>query len=275
MSQLRPVPGIPGAVILRVDALPDELAGGVPAGHATSAKPGQLLFTVPRAGRFFVRDGMVIEFAEAPDADPGKVELFLHGTARGALIHQRGELPLHAATLASPDGETALAICGRSGAGKSTLAMELSRRGWLLVADDTTRITWDDAGPIAWPSRDSIKLWRDSCETNKLDCSALTQVTQDMDKFYVRVAAVDRPIPFKTVVELVVDEEATPVTSPGDRMALLSRHAYRAAHIAPLGKQRDHVRIVAQVASACSMFRLPGGGALEVRALADAVEKML
>lgn len=275
MNRSQPVPGIPGAVIVKVDALPEQLDGGEPAGHAAYAKPGQLLFAVPGAGRFLVRDGAVIEFVEDDGADPGKIELFLHGTARGALIHQRGELPLHAATLVPPGGGAGLAICGRSGAGKSTLAFELSRRGWLLVADDTTRVTWDGTGAVAWPSRDSIKLWRDICEAGNLDCRTLVQVTRDLDKYYMRVATVDEPKALRTVVELVVDEGAAPVTSPADRMALLTRNTYRAAQIHPLGKQSEHVHIVARAASACGMFRLPGGGALNVRALADAVEKML
>jgi hypothetical protein len=272
MDLPEPVPGMPGATIRRVAALPLELPDAQPAGPHTQARPGQLLFVMPGTGSFLARDGSTIEFAPEADADDGMVTLFLNGTARGALIHQRGELPLHAATLVPPGGDAALAICGRSGAGKSTLAAELSRRGWTLVADDTTRVTWDGSHAIAWPSRDSIKLWKDACEAAGVDTAPLERVTKTMDKFYVRVAARDQPVRLGWIVELTPDGEAGAMTA-GDKMALVSRNTYRASHIMPLGTQREHVRIVARTAASCTMLRFPGDRSLTVAALADAVEK--
>ena len=271
MTVPEPVPGIPGAEMRQVDWLPDTLPGGAPAGTRMTAKPGQLLLIQPGVGTFLARDGAVIEFAPEADADTGAIDLILHGTARGALIHQRGELPLHAATLVPPGGTRAVAICGRSGAGKSTLGAELSRRGWMLVADDTTRVTWNGDHPLAWPSRDSIKLWKDACEAAGLDTTALTPVMRDYAKFYVQVSSHQQPVRLGTIIELAGEDlEAT--LSAGDKMALVSRHTYRPAHIQPLGVQREHVRIVAQTASACAMLRLPGDRSLTVAELADRVE---
>ena len=272
MDLPEPVPGIPGATIRRVAQLPSALPDAVPAGQHTQAKPGELLLIMPGTGSFMAKGGSTIEFAPETDADFGAVTLYLNGTARGALIHQRGELPLHAATLVAPGSDQALAICGRSGAGKSSLAAELSRRGWTLVADDTTRVTWNGEQAIAWPSRDSIKLWKDACEAAGIDVAALKRVMGGMDKFYVHVAARDQPIRLGTIVELSPDGMSK-VVSAGDRMALVSRHAYRSNHIRPLGMQKEHVRIVAHVASACAMYKLPGERALSVAALADLVER--
>ncbi|MEI9997238.1 MAG: hypothetical protein WDM91_21760 [Rhizomicrobium sp.] len=271
MSPQKPVPGIPGAVIRRVDALPADLPGSAPAGPQMQAKPGQLLLVYPGIGRFLARDGAVIEFAHDDDADSGAIALFLHGTARGALIHQRGELPLHAATLVPPGGDRALAICGHSGAGKSTLAAELSRRGWTLVADDTTRVTWNGDHPLAWPSRDSIKLWKDACEAAGIDTAALEPVMKDMEKFYIHVASRDEPIRLGTILELAADATGSPL-SAGDKMALVSRNTYRPSHIVPLGTQNEHVRIVARIAAACVTLRLQSDRSRPVQALADAVE---
>jgi hypothetical protein len=275
MKPIESVPGIPGATIRRVASLPEELAGAEEVGELVYARPGELLFSIPGAGRFLARDGSVIELLEEENADAGKVKLFLNGTARGALIHQRGELPLHAATLVPPGGDAALAICGASGAGKSTLAAELSRRGWTLVADDTTRVTWDGKRAIAWPSRDSIKLWRDACEARGVDCNTLEQVMRDLDKFYLRVPARDEPVSLGYIVELVTQGEPEAVVSAGDKMALITRNTYRPHHIRPLGKQQEHVRAVAQIASVCAMHRLRGGGALPLGELADTVTQLL
>jgi hypothetical protein len=271
MTKEEPVPGIPGAFIRRVSALPEALADGEAAGFATEAKPGELLFAVRGTGRFRATGGTLIEFVPESDADEGKLRLFLQGTARGALIHQRGELPLHAATLVPPGHDGAVAICGPSGAGKSTLAAELSRRGWMLIADDTTRITWTDGSPIAWPSRDSIKLWRDACMAADIDIAPLERVASDLDKYYVRVPARETPMKLSAVAELVPGPAGI-ITSAADKMALVTRNTYRPGHIRPLGMQQDHVQIAARVASACAMFRLPGGRTATAGELADMVE---
>jgi hypothetical protein len=271
-----PVPGIPGAVIRGVDELPDQLPDAEPAGRFSQAKPGHLLLDVPHIARFLVRDGKRIEVAVEPDADPGLVTLLLNGSARSALIHQCGELPLHAATLVPPGGNGAIAICGPSGVGKSTLAVQLSARGWILIADDTTRVTWNETHPMAWPSRDSIKLWRDTCEANNLDVTRLERVTMDLDKYYLSVPARQEPVRLAAVIELLVDgnrQQQQSALSPGERMAVLTRHACRQSYIRPLGRQADFARIVARVAGACRITRLAGARARPARDLADAIEQ--
>ena len=271
-----PVPGIPGATVRSVDALPVELPGGLPAGRHVQARPGQLLLTVSGIGRYFVQDGTLIEAALDPGADPGMAALLLHGTARGALIHQRGELPLHAATLVPPEGDFAIAICGASGAGKSTLGTELSRRGWMLVADDTTRITWTELQPMAWPSRDSIKLWRDACEAKGADVSSLERVAAGLDKYYLHVPARAEPVRLAVVFELTQNEGAPFVMeSVSQRMALLTRHTYRQAQIRPLGRFADYVRLIGQVAGACRAISLGKAHARPVGVLADVVEEAI
>lgn len=271
----REVPGVPGAAVRRVASLPAALADAEPAGQFAVAKPGQLLLDIPGAARFLVRDGETIDVAANPDADPGVVRLVLNGSARGALIYQRGDLPLHAASLVPPGGDGAFAICGAAGAGKSTLAVELSRRGWLLVADDTSRITWEKDHPVVWPSRDSIKLWRDACEANGLDVAGLERVTRDLDKYYVRVPARGGPVRLAAVVELMTDGPGrAEVLSVGERLSLLTRHAYRQSYIRPLGRQAGFVRLAAQVAGACRTVQLSGARARPVRELADDVEQM-
>lgn len=274
MSFDGPVPGIPGAAIRHVESLPAHLPGALPAGQFAHAKPGQLLLDVPRLARFLVRDGTSIEVAVEPNADPGAVMLLLNGSARGALIHQRGELPLHAATLVPPGGDAALAICGVSGAGKSTLAIELSRRGWVLVADDTTRVVWNGTHAQAWPSRDSIKLWLDACKANNLDVSGLERVARSMDKYYLRVPARDEPIRLAAVIELLVNSDGTEpraAMSAAERMSVLARHTYRQAYVRPLGRQADFARMAVQLTGACHIMQLAGARARSTTELADAV----
>ena len=271
MNFVGAVPGIPDAIIRRVDAIEFAKSDSDPVNAPISARPGEFLLSFPRVGRFRVTRGTLIEFAPAPDADPGMVRLLLNGSARGALIHQRRELPLHAATLVPPGGGAALSICGPSGAGKSTLAIELSRRGWLLVADDTTRVTWTDNGPLAWPSRDSIKLWRDACEANGIEVANLERVTRELDKYYVQVPALSDSARLGVIVELVQESGDAELLNAAEKMRLITRNTYRPLYMRAIGNAADHVRLVAQVASSCKILKLSGAKSRPAAALADEV----
>src|ERR1700745_225758 len=131
---------IPGVVVRRVDRVSDTLEGAIRVGPYSVARPGALLRVVPSVGRFLAHGGDTIEYCVEANADPAAVDAILHGAVLGALMHQRGELPLHATTLVSPDRASAIALAGHSGAGKSTIAYELTRRGWMVVRGDLTRL---------------------------------------------------------------------------------------------------------------------------------------
>lgn len=270
---LSPIPGIPGANFVRVAERHVPLDGALPAGEHCSAREGLFLYAPPMIGSFLVSGGTRIEYCPAAAADPGLVDLVLHGTARGALIHQRGELPLHAATLVPPGGEGAIAVCGESGAGKSTLAAELTRRGWLLVADDTTRVEASSGTVLAWPSRDSIKLWRDACETAGLAVEALRRVSGEIDKYYVPVAAAAAPVRLTGIVELHAGETRT-IADGGDRLAIVARHTYRPNLVAPMGLSGASFAIAARTANACQAWQLRAGRGASLSASADAFEAL-
>jgi len=267
------VPGVPGASIRQVETLPAQLAGGTLIGPYTEAAPGALLFEVPGIARYLIRDGQSIEVEVAADADPAAVELFLHSSARATLIHQRGELPLNAATLLTP-GFRCVAICGPSTFGKSTLAAELCRRGWALVADDITRVSWNGTMAVAWPSSNRLKLWRDACERNGLDVLSLQRVRRGIEKYYVPVSAAKAPAALAIVVRFRVKEEVDIVHLPPDAGAsVLSEGSFRPRYISPLGRREEHERMIRLVSRSCRAVTLDGARKCTIEALADRLEK--
>jgi hypothetical protein len=266
-----PVAGIPDAFVRTVNELPAHLPGADRAGMHAEARPGQLLQRVPGIASFLARDGATIDVAPEPGADSSAVDLFLNGAVRAALIHQRGELPLHAATLLPPSGNRAVAICGPSGIGKSTLAAELSRRGWLLIADDTTRVTFDGDRAIAWHGRGTIKLWRDACQNLGQSTEGLERVREGMEKFFLPVPSVCERTGLAVIFALnTADSGLTPVSGV-QKMAVLSENTVRPRQIKPLGRLAEHIRIVAQVAHATRVFRLGGARRDTTPALADRI----
>ncbi len=267
------MPGVPGAVIREVAGLPEHLAGGARIGPGLEVSTGKVLFEIPRLARFLVEDGRSIAFAACPGADRAAIDLFLHGAARGALIHQRGELALQAATLVAPNWKC-VAIAGPSGFGKSTLAAALCQRGWLLVADDVTRVTWNGSMAIAWPSSDAVKLWRDAFAMVNVDPDRCTRVREGLERFHAPMPSAAGP----AALSIIVAVRSAPglglvAFPPGECEMILSRTTYRPRLLAPLGRAGDHARIVAQVARVCRPLGIDGARTHPVEELADRLEQ--
>lgn len=268
--------GVPDARVRVVASLPESLEGATAVGRFWEAKPGALLLRVPGVATYLAQDGAVIDVWIKQDADPSAVDLYLHGTARAALLHQRGDLPLHASCLWNPESQKTVAICGHSGNGKSTLTCELLARGWKLVADDTSRISVLEGKAIVWPTLPLIKLWKDACDKLGIDTTSLRPVRNGMNKFLVKVDTVEAPLSLDAVLELrTEDGPLERISSLPQRMSVMSRHAFRPGQIAALGVQKQHLQMALTVASQCAVGSLFGARLLPVERLADRVEEAM
>jgi hypothetical protein len=268
------MPGVPGATIAIVASLPSLLTGAVRVGPHSQARPGALLRIVPGTARFLVTQGTAVAVAVDDAADPDDVASFLLGGVRGALIHQRGELPLHAATLFPPQGCGAVAITGASGMGKSTLAAQLVLRGWSLLADDLTRISWAESTALAWPGGTGIKLTRNAIDRLGLDAAALTRVAPAVDKMRFEVSPMAEPVSLAWVISL--HRNPAPeiqMVAGSNALALLLEQTFRPHYIAALGVAKQHLLMVSRVAATCRCASLSGYRGVAV--LADTLEKLV
>jgi len=257
--------GIAGAAARQVRDLPVRLDGAVQVGPYSCARQGLLLRVVPGIGRFLAREGKALDYCVEDGADPAAVEALLKGGVLGALIHQRGELPLHATTLVAPDGSGALALAGHSGAGKSTTAYELVRRGWTLLSDDLTRVTVENGTALAWPGRTRLRLLRDACERFDLDCASLEPAPNWPDKYLLGLPGWDRPVPLAALVALDRSEGALQVRALSGALAarVLIEHTYRRHYVAALGRAQRHLELVATVAAGAKIFTTRGAASVE------------
>ncbi|HEX8573280.1 MAG TPA: hypothetical protein VF759_11075 [Allosphingosinicella sp.] len=263
--------GIAGVTVRRAARLPALLEGAVRVGPYSTARPGALLRVVPGVGRFLAQGGDRLEYWLEPGADEGAAEALLKGGVLGALIHQRGELPLHASTLVSPDGEMAVAIAGHSGAGKSTTAYALALRGWALLGEDLTRVTIEEGKPLAWPGRGRLRLLDDACASFGLDPASLAQAPNGQGKYLLEPERRDRPAPLGAVV--VLDRSpAEPRLDPvggAAAVGLIAEHTYRPHYVSALGQGRRHFQLVAAVAAGARV--LHSRGRASVGEVADAL----
>lgn len=168
------------------------------------AVEGALLFVISKVGRYRIADGGEILVEPAPGAPERNVRLYLLGSAFGALLHQRGLLPLHANAV-EIDGR-AVAFMAESGGGKSTLAAWFHDRGYRVIADDVCVIHFDEGRPHAAPGLPRLRLWLEALEFTGRDRSgyhrSYVAESESFDKFDVPInsaAAVQSHVPLSAV----------------------------------------------------------------------------
>jgi hypothetical protein len=234
--------------------LPDGEPGYSAAGEGT-------LLTIPRVGRYFISGGREIVVDPAAGASERNVRLFLLGSAFGALLHQRGLLPLHANAI-EIDGR-AFAFCGHSGAGKSTVAAWFHDRGHRILADDVCVIGFDEGGrALAFPGIPRLRLWKEALEASGREAGAFNRSFDDLDKYDVPTErrTPPRPLPLGAIYLLRRAEEgAAPAEIKRqigvDAVETLVSNTYRGGYLRTIGRTGAHLAACLAVARAVPVFR--------------------
>jgi hypothetical protein len=219
------------------------------------------LLAVAKVGRYLIREGRHIVIEAAPGASERNLRLFLLGSAIGALLHQRGLLPLHANAI--DIGGRAVAFSGHSGAGKSTIAAWFHDRGHTILADDVCVIGFDAAGrALAYPGIPRLRLWREALEASGRDADAYTRSFDDMDKYDVPTVseAASEPVPLAAIYLLRKAEEggggAEIERLKGiDAVETLVSNTYRGGYLSMIGRTSEHLSACIRVARAVPLFR--------------------
>ncbi len=219
---------------------------------------------VPRVGRFLVRNGSEMVVEAYPDVTEGDVRAYLLGSAMGALLHQRGMLPLHASAVQV--GTRAVAFIAPAGSGKSTLAMHLQHRGHRVICDDICAVEVGDGTARLWPGLRNLKLWRASLGAIARTPDGLEPVLVDMDKYRVPVDAPadDRAVDLAAVVLLDWGDAPALVPLPGaEAVGALVANTFRGQLVAPMGRQAAHWRQCLALFGVAGVHRLVRPRALD------------
>lgn len=227
---------ISGGSVPEIDAAPSGI----------SAYNGALVFAVPGVARYLIADGRSITVDAEHCAPDRNVRLFLLGSALGALLHQRGLLPLHANAV-EVDGR-AVAFMGESGAGKSTLAAWFHDQGHRVIADDVCVVGFDASGePYAAPGLPRLRLWAEALElmgreSDSLDRSYVGE--EQYDKFDVPIDpdfTARTAIPLAGLYVLNRGEEFSVERLKGIKAAeVIFANTYRGAYVRAAGGQQNH-----------------------------------
>jgi hypothetical protein len=220
-------------VSIRLGEVPVAVADPILKTVSCQAAKGKFLFLVPGVANYYVNDGNSITVEPDKQAWEHSVRLFLLGTSFGALLMQRGALPLHGSAVVVKG--RGVVFTGMSGAGKSSLLAVFRKRGYPFLTDDVVAVTLDSDG-IAWihPSYPQQKMWRDSTKAVGVDTESLKPfyTYEDQEKFAVpaQQGFWRSPVPLAAVYELQVTncrEVALQALAGTDKLALLLSHTYR------------------------------------------------
>ena len=223
----------PPDVFVKLGAVPDAPAGG----FGPFPVAGGLLIVVDEVGRYFVRNGSEVVVSPQPNAAKRDMRLFLLGSAMGALLHQRGLLPLHANSVEI--GGKAFAFMGPSGSGKSTLAAWFHDRGHRVVSDDVSVVDFsEDDMPLVQPGFPRLRLWRDVLDATgrNVDSYQLSfRVQANRDKYDVPVDLRSRSleaVPLAAIYQLGSSAELdiSPLTGVAAAGAIFA-NTYRGSYI--------------------------------------------
>ena len=271
-------PGGQPEVTIRLGDLPAGAAG--PGLEATDLG---MLLTIDGVARYAVADGTDITIDRAPGVPDANVRLFLLGSAMGALLHQRGLLPLHANAVEI--GGKAFAFMGASGSGKSTLAAWFHDHGFRVIADDVCAVRFDrDERPVVTPGLPRLRLWKEALEGTGRQSSQFSRSyagDDNWDKY-------DVPLPHDRAVRAEVELAGVYLLGKGDGLSIselqgleateaIFANTYRGEYVALAGNVRNHWEACVRLVQCTPVFRLERswnlsrGAEVVVQALAHAL----
>lgn len=244
---------------VRFGSVPEQIDNPTGCGVVYQTRPDTFLLNLARVARYLVRNGNEITIEPAPDADKDSIRLFLLGSCFGALLFQRGLLPLHGSAIASPKG--AVIFAGASGHGKSTLAGAFHHQGYQVLSDDVAAITIKDGVPYVLPAYPRLMLWADAVERLGVTSSKLRPARAQLEKFHYRLdqPPLEHPLPLHAIYLLAPTNSNTITITPlsgFDKIQRLNDNTYRSQFLTGMKLASTHFRQIAAIAQYTKVARV-------------------
>jgi hypothetical protein len=245
MASALECPGLLGGegapdVTIRYGQVPTTLGNVRDRGVAYEMNQNQFLLYPWHIARYLVSAGAEIVIERGQNSRDEDLRVFLLGSVFGALLHQRGILPLHGSAIEA--NHRAVMFTGPSGCGKSTLAAAFQKHGYRVVADDICAVSCDgDGTPRVFPAYPQLSLWADAAEYLQQDVATLRRVRMNLEKYAVplRNAFSTQPLPLSAVYELATTNTTSFTLTPlygKEKLALLMHNTYRKQWLQGMGK---------------------------------------
>lgn len=233
--------------------------------HWIQIKRDEVLFRVDALASYYIKNGdtIIIEkVSEYKDENEALLQVYLMGTAMGALLVQRRALPLHGSCVIGNDNKVVL-FTGTSGAGKSTTASVFLKKGWKMLSDDITPVKNIENKAIVYPSFPQQKLWEDAVSRLKLDKNRRQVLWRNDEKLKYAMNSEsvfhDYEEQLQYVFQLVPkeQEEVTYKEITGlEKAILLREHTYREFLYADIEMKKLHFQMCADFATKIRMYHV-------------------
>lgn len=160
-----------------------------------------LLYT--RNADFYVKEGRQIIISLHENYDIIRVRAFITAIITGALLLQRGLIPIHGSSVVV-NGK-AVIFTGHSGAGKTTLCSAFRREQYEFMSDDITAIEIDQEGnPFVYPSFPQQRLCPDTAKWMGYKIKNM-QLRNTEKKYFIETHQLFRtePLPLAAIFEIM------------------------------------------------------------------------
>lgn len=240
-------------VYIRFAHVPESLKNPQSKGVRFEAKPGRFLLKIDQIANYLVKDGkeILIKKNNSSVAD-NEIRLFLLGPVMGALLIQRGLLPVHGSAIKKAGH--AVIFSGIPGAGKSTLATAYLNKGANVISDDISVINIDDKNiPMIYPGFPQMKLWADTIRQFGSEHLSRRILREGIQKFGIPVEKgyYNRALPVQKIYILGTHNQPDFMLSPLkgiDKFNALKNNTYRWQFLKGLGKAQEHFSLVNKLA---------------------------
>ncbi|QPV64358.1 hypothetical protein I7X12_07015 [Halosimplex litoreum] len=171
-------------------------------GRRIAAAPGTCRLSYDTIGSFLVEGGERV-VCDPDSEDLVERDLFrrlLENEMIGLLLHQRGNLVLHASAVAV-DGN-GVVFLGPRGAGKSTTATAMQLEGYPMLEDDVVGIRFDSGTPMVLPGVPQLRLREDAAVALNVTDRSTPSEESWYEKQYLSVSEIPEPVPLTRCFKL-------------------------------------------------------------------------
>lgn len=255
---------------------PKELSEITKRGVKYQATKNEFLLEVDEIAKYYVKNGDEIIIELLKDTADKEVNLFLLGSAFGALFIQRGLLPIHGSAVKFGDYTTI--FTGLSGVGKSSIAGYFANQGFHILADDISVINHDLKVVPGFPS---VKLWNDVLHKLEITTDSLHEIRPDIKKFKLPISEnyFNQTLPLKNIV--ILGTKNTPGFEIEELQGIkkfnaIKNNTYRYKFVQGLEKQQEHFQILNKLLQQTNVYKITRPQSpLQLKELGDFVLKKL